>query len=154
MKQKAETRNELDILLPESDVTINGEKIIIKPFMFAELPSIVKLLSKMGVGFYELISADGLQFSDSGNLILNQKFIENIGTIFENHFPEVAELMAIYTGKEPAFYLNKENGVDGEDGLMLLLMIIERNYGFFMKRLAPILEEIKAKQKSTGAKSS
>ncbi|WP_371374378.1 hypothetical protein [Sporomusa aerivorans] len=154
MKQKKETTSELDILLPESKVIINGERITIKPFAFAELPSIVKLLSKMGAGFYELISADGLQFNDSGNLILNQKFIENIGTIFENHFPEIAELMAIYTGKEPAFYLNKDNGVDGEDGLMLLLMIIESNYSFFTKRLAPILEEIKAKQKSPGVKSS
>jgi hypothetical protein len=153
--KKKEALNELAILLPESDITINGEKITIKPFMFAELPSIVKILTKIGAGVYRLFSKDGLHFSDSGNLVVNQAFLENIGPIFEDYFPEVAELMAIYTGKEPSFYLDKENGVTGEDGLVVLISIINKNYDFFMKRLAPILAEIEAKQKqkSNGRKS-
>lgn len=146
MKQK-ETNNELDILLPESDITINGEKIVIKPFLFAELPKVIKLLAKMGAGIYELFGADGLKFSENGNVIINQAFLENIGTVIEDHFPEVVDLIAIYTGKTPAFYLDEEKGFNAEDGLLLLAGIIERNYGFFMKRLAPALTAIKAKQK-------
>lgn len=144
MKQK-ETNNELDILLPESDVTINGEKIDIKPFPFAELPKVIKVLSKMGMAIYELITNDDLQFNENNNLIINQAFIESVGTVVENHFPEVMELTAIYTGKTVDFY--KDNAINGEDGLLLIIGIIERNYDFFTKRLAPALTKVKAKQK-------
>ncbi|MBP2638789.1 MAG: hypothetical protein H6Q72_4696 [Firmicutes bacterium] len=146
MKQK-EIKNELDVLLPESDVVVNGETITIKPFLFAELPKMVKLLAKMGAGIYELFGAEGLKFSEQGNVIINQALLDNIGTVIEDHFPEVVELIAIYTGKTPDFYTNEENGFNAEDGILLLAKIIERNYDFFMRRLASELTVIKAKQK-------
>ncbi len=141
--QKQKTENELDILLPESEVIINGEVIEIKPFPFAKLPKVIELLTKMGVGIYELFKNGGLNFTEAGDVIINQAFLENIGKVIEDHFSEIVELMAIYTGKTSDFY--NKNEFNGEDGILILVQIIERNYDFFMKRLAPIIQRISAK---------
>lgn len=141
------SKNELDILLPESDITINGETIEIKPFPFSKLPKVINILSKMGAAIYSLFEDKGISFTKEGNLIMNQAFLESVSNMIEEHFPTIVELIAVYTDKEPAFYNNDENGLSGEDGLVLLAGIIERNYDFFTKRLAPALTKIKKKQR-------
>ncbi|HMM22683.1 MAG TPA: hypothetical protein PKA10_18345 [Selenomonadales bacterium] len=137
-------KNDLDILLPESEFILRGETIEIKPFPFRKLPKVIDLLSKMGAGIYSLLAGDGLNFNANGNVVINQSFLENIGRVAEEHFPEIVELMAIYTDKPVTFYTDE--GVNAEDGLMLLVGIIERNYDFFTKRLAPEMAKINAKK--------
>ena len=144
---KEEKTNALEVLLPESDVTINGEKIIIKPFPFYQLPKVIELLSKMGAGIYSLLTNKGLNFTNNGNVVINQNFLERVGPVLDEHFSEIVELMAIYTGKDASFYMNEENGFSGEDGILIIAEIIERNYRFFTKRLSPILAKIEAKMK-------
>lgn len=137
-------KNDLNVLLPEAEVIIRGETVEIKPFPFHKLPKVIDLLSKMGAGIYTLLAGDGLNFNANGNVVVNQAFLENIGKVAEEHFPEIIELMAIYTGKPASFYTDES--VNAEDGLMLLAGIIERNYDFFTKRLAPELNKINAKR--------
>lgn len=141
-------KNELDILLPESDITINGETIEIKPFPFSKLPKVIDALSKMGGGIYLLLADDGLKFNERGNVTINQTFLEKIGPLVDEHFPELIELIAIYTGKESSFYSENE-AFTAEDGLLLIAGIIERNYDFFTKRLFPAIQKISTKAKKT-----
>ena len=145
-------KNELDILLPESEIVINGETIVIRPFPFAKLPKVISLLSSIGVGLYELLKPEsGLTFSGD-NIIINDTLLEKISVVIQDHFPEVCELMGIYTNKPKDFFLGEENGVNGEDGVIILLSIMERNYGFFTKRLSPTLTQLKTKAKEKGKK--
>lgn len=144
---KVKPVNELDVLLPESDIVVNGEKIIIRPFPFSQLPKVIDLLSKMGGGIYSLLSDGGLNFTNTGNVVINQNLLERIGPVLDEHFCDVLELMAIYTGKEASFYIDEANGFTGEDGILIIAEIIERNYRFFTKRLSPILGKIEAKRK-------
>lgn len=146
-KPQEKKNNELDILLPESEVVIKGEKIEIKPFPFAKLPKVITAISGMGAAIYKLFASNGLTFTEEGSVIINQAFLENIGAVTEEHFSDVVELIAVYTNKAASFYLDKEEGLNAEDGLMLLCGIIERNYDFFMKRLSPAIAKIKAKGK-------
>lgn len=147
MSKKDAATNELDILLPEKGIIINGETIEVRPFHFSKLPKVIEAVSKIGTAIYELMAHEGLQVSEQGNLIINQALLETASKVFEENFGVVAELMALYTGKTAAFYLDEENGVSGEDGLILLLLILERNYDFFTNRLASAIERIKAKAK-------
>ena len=146
MKQK-EIKNELDVLLPEADVTINGEKIEIEPFPFTDLPKVIKILTKIGGGIFGMFANNTLKFKENGNPLITPELFECIGEMVEDHFPEVVELIAIYTGRSADFYMDRKNGITGEDGLVLFTMIIERNYSFFMKRLASVIAELRAKQK-------
>jgi hypothetical protein len=146
-QNKEKSANELEILLPESEATINSHKIEINPFPFADLAKVIKILTKIGSGVFGMFANDTLKFGANGNLLITPAFLECVGEMVEDHFPEVVELIAIYTDKSPEFYMDRKNGITGEDGLVLLAMIVERNYSFFMKRLASVMAELKAKQK-------
>lgn len=132
---------ELETLLPEGEITINGEKIVIRPFSFAKLPKVIDILSRLGVSVFQLFQ----QAEVDGNLVINDALLEKISVIAEDNFPDVAALMGIYCNKPVEYFTDEESGLNGEDGLVLLLTIIERNYSFFTKRLAPILEQLKKK---------
>lgn len=145
-------KNDLDVLLPEHELTVNGEKIIIRPFSFAKMPQVISLLSKIGVGIFDLFNpVNGLKETESG-ISFNDVFLAKLSEVVEAHFSDVAELMGIYCNKPKEYFLEEESGLSGEDGLVVLLTIVERNYGFFIKRLRPILAQIREKGKSTGKK--
>lgn len=146
-KKTASKDNELDILLPESHIVINGEKIEIKPFLFPELPAIIKIFAKLGSSVFGMLQSDGLQFGENDNLLITPELLENVAEMVENNFPEIVEIISIYTRKPVEFYLDEKTGFNGEDGIILIAKIIERNYSFFTKRLASAIAEIKAKQK-------
>jgi hypothetical protein len=134
--------NELDILLPEQDTVINGERIEVRPFHFSKLPKVIGLLSQMGAAIYQMLSHDGLEFKESGSPVMNEAFLLGIEPILTEHFPAVVSLISCYTNKDESFYMDEGNGFDYENGLLLISKIIERNYSFFTKRLAPTMEKI------------
>lgn len=139
-------KDDLNILLPDHELTINGEEIVIRPFSFAKLPKVIALLSRIGVSIFELIKPEnGLSIDDTG-LVINDRLLEKLTGIVEEHFADVAELMSIYCNKPKEYFFDEENGPNGEDGFVLLLTIIERNYNFFTKRLRPILAQISLKR--------
>lgn len=140
---------DLETLLPDNEITVNGEIIVIRPFPFAKLPKVISILSRLGVGIFELFK--GAQVN--GNLVINDDLLEKMGAIAEDHFPDVGALMGIYCNKPTEYFTDEENGLNSEDGLMLLLTIIERNYNFFTKRLAPILEQLQTKGLQTKVES-
>lgn len=139
---------ELETLLPEGEITVNGEIITIRPFSFAKLPKVIDILSRLGVSIFQLFQ----QAEVNGNLVINDALLEKISVIAETNFPDVAALMAIYCNKPIEYFTDEENGLNGEDGLVLLLTIIERNFNFFTKRLAPILEQLKNKKMESQGK--
>jgi hypothetical protein len=138
---------DLENLLPDNEITVNGEVITIRPFPFAKLPKVIALLSRLGVGIFELFK----NIDSGGNLIISDTLFEKVGTIVEEHFADVGELMGIYCNKPIEYFTNEESGLNGEDGIFLLLAIIERNYSFFTKRLAPILNQLQDKTLQTKA---
>ena len=140
---------DLETLLPDNEITVNGEVITIRPFPFAKLPKVIALLSRLGVGIFELFKST----NSAGNLIINDTLFEKVGTIVEDHFADVGELMGIYCNKPTEYFTNEESGLNGEDGIFLLLAIIERNHSFFTKRLAPILAHLQDKTAQTKAES-
>lgn len=139
----------MDVLVPESEITVNGEVIVIRPFPFAKLPKVISLLSRLGVGIFELFK----NTDATGNPIVNDALVEKAGTIVEEHFSDVGELMGIYCNKPIEYFTNEESGLNVEDGISLLLAIIERNHSFFTKRLAPILSQLQDKTLQTRAES-
>ena len=141
-------KNELDILLPESDITLGTETIVIKPFAFAKLPKIISILGSIGISVYELLKDEnGIKFVDD-NLVINDTLLVKLSEVVQNSFPEICELMSIYTNKPKEYFLNEDQGLNGEDGIILLISIIERNYSFFIKRLSPSLTQLRAKAKT------
>ena len=116
--------NELDILLPEIEVTVAGEVVEIRPFHFAKLPKVIALLTSFGTATFGLFNGTSLQFDENNNVKIDQMFVETVGKVVEEHFPEVVELISVYTGKPTTFYLDEKNDFDYEQGILLVAKII------------------------------
>lgn len=143
--------NDLDILLPEGDIEINGEKIVIRPFSFAKLPRVISLLSNLGVGMLMLLKSENGLATNEQDIIINDIWLEKFSEIVTEHFSDVVELISIYCNKPQEFFTDEKKGVNVEDALVLILTIIDRNYNFFIRRLCPVLTQISSKKGLNGA---
>jgi hypothetical protein len=143
---KKET-NELETLLPETEVTVAGEVIEIRPFHFAKLPKVIELITSFGTAIFGLFNGTSLQFDENNNVKIDQTFVKTVGKIVEEHFPEVVELISVYTGKPSTFYLDEKNDFDYEQGILLIARIVNKNIDFFTTRLSQVTKGIHAKIK-------
>lgn len=150
------SKNDLDILIPESTVNlVSGESVIIQPFSFAKLPRVVALLNSVGVGFFGLLEArNGVvvtevdQQSGTAGLEIDDLVINKVNDFIESHFEEVVEIMAIYCRRPKEFFLDEDKGPNVEEACQILLTIVDRHFSFFTKTLRPILESIRSKAKA------
>lgn len=146
-------KNDLDVLIPDSEITLaSGEKVVIKPFHFAKLPAVTKLINSIGVGIFMLLEArssiqvePGIQVDGTATLEIDDFAITKVNDFIESHFDEVVEVLAIYCRRPKEFFLDEEKGPDIEEACQIIFTIIERHLSFFTKTLRPILASIRSK---------
>lgn len=138
----AKTKNELETLLPEKTVTLDGRTLEIRPPHFSELGRVVGALAKMGKAFYDFLTHDGIKFRQNGSPVVNDAFLSSLQPLCDGHTDDLIELMSCYTGKPIEYFADPQYGFTIEEGIYLISEIIRRNYDFFMKRLAPVWKEI------------
>ncbi|TWH48554.1 hypothetical protein [Sporomusa sp. KB1] len=144
---------ELETLIPDCDITLaSGETIVIKPFSFAKLPKVVSLINSIGVGVFVLLEARngmqvaaGEQADGTSTLEIDDLVVNKVNEFVESHFDEVVEVMAIYCRQPKEFFLDEKRGPNIEEACQIILTIVERHLGFFMKTLRPIPARIRAK---------
>ncbi|WP_371366299.1 hypothetical protein SRRS_07200 [Sporomusa rhizae] len=146
-------KNDLDILIPDYDITLDsGEIVVIKPFSFAKLPKVVSLINSIGVGVFALLEARngiqveaGEQADGMATLEIDDMVVNKVNEFIESHFDEVVDVLAIYCRQPKEFFLDEEKGPNVEEACQILLTIVERHLGFFTKTLRPIMARIKEK---------
>lgn len=144
MTKITKQENKLDLLLPEEDIILNGERIEVRPPHFLDLPKVMKCLFNMGTGIATVLSNENIKFKENGSPVFNQEFFDSVGVIVEEHFIDVVQLIALYTNKPIEFYANRESGLDMENGIILLGRVVERNFDFFTKHLKPMVMKLLA----------
>jgi hypothetical protein len=144
---------DLDILIPGNEIKLgSGESVIIQPFPFAKLPEVIALINSIGVGVFTFLEAgSGLKTGEenkeegTATLEIDDLVIHKINNFIESHFDEVVEVLAIYCRRPKGFFLDEEIGPNIEEACQILLTIVERHLGFFMKTLRPIISRIRSK---------
>lgn len=103
-----------------STVVINGESLTIKPFKFAQLPKVFKLVQPI------VDTLNGLQGLSKPALIT---------TLIAEHGERVIELIMLVTGKDKAW----AEDLDTDDGIRVLGAVLEVNYDFFIRAVMPAI---------------
>lgn len=103
-----------------STVTINGELLTIKPFKFAQLPKVFKLVQPI---------------VDTLNSMPGATKAQLITTMVAEHGERVLDLIVIVTGKDRAW----AEELDTDDGIRLLGAVLEVNYDFFIRAVMPAI---------------
>lgn len=129
-------KSEIEILLPENEVTFGEHKITIQPFPFYEFPKVTKLIAVLGVGIVGAVK----NFATEGDEItINAEGLQAIADLMQTNFRDLVELMACFTDKTADWMIDPKNGLDAESALLLLAKIVERNKRFFTKTLKSVL---------------
>lgn len=152
-------KSELDILIPDSEITLaSGEKIVIRPFSFAKLPKVVSLINSIGVGIFTLMEAskdvtlgDVNQEAGTVPLEVDDLAINKVNEFIESYFEEIVEVLTIYCRRPKEFFLDEDQGPDIEEVCQIILLIVERHLNFFMKTLRPILAQVDKAKAYPGA---
>lgn len=143
--------NSLDILTQSENgnlVPINGENLEIKAFKLASLPKILASLRLIMTDIFLLLEPDnGIVFEKGKNFSINDDGWNLINDVISRNIESIVVIMSVYTGRSPEWFLDEKTGIDIEDALVLLLTILEKHYDFFMKRLAPMIQRVRAKAK-------
>lgn len=113
---------DLEILQPEEMfVTVNGEKVYVKPYTFGNLLKAFKHLSSL----YNTLQDD---------LSVEQTIMRALST----HGDDVISLISLSTGKPVEFF----DTLDAVKGLDLAVMTYKVNESFFAQHLVPKLQEL------------
>ncbi|OOF65127.1 DUF6631 family protein [Rodentibacter sp. Ppn85] len=121
--------SELDILYPNRDITVGGETVTVKEYTLLQqmqhhakfTPFVAGLRAILGDG-----SPDDIKF-------------EQIMQALSDNYHDIIELVAISTGKTPAFIANLE-AKEGED-LILLWWAVNSDF-FTRKAVQPLIEKL------------
>ena len=132
-----DTTPDLKILLPDEEISIGGESLLLKPFPFGKLPKVIKHAGVI-IGLFS--SLPNSIYTTKGELNLEDPAVL---IIMMQHFAEssdvLIEIACLGTGKSREWI----EDLDPYDGIFLLLKIWEVNKDFFTQRLAPLLQKYK-----------
>lgn len=111
---------ELKDLVPQAaEVRAGGELFEITPFKFGQIPKVMRI---MGEAFASLQSEE----------VPLEELLESAGD-------QVMDLVALATGKDRDWVA----GLLPDEGLRLVTAVLEVNGDFFMRRLGPVLDDLK-----------
>ena len=128
---------DLKVLLPDEEIIIGGETMIIKPFPFGKLPKVIKHAGAI-IGVFSALpntvfdDAGALNLEDPATMIILIEHIADGGDV-------LIEIACLGTGKPREWV----EALDPYDGVYLLLKIWEVNKDFFTQRLAPLMQKYK-----------
>lgn len=127
---------DIEKVVPKAvEVTIKSETLTIKPFKFAQLPKVFKLIQPI---------------LDTLNTLQGQSRPALIAAIIAEHGDRVVELVKMTTGKDQAW----ADELDMDEGASILGAILEVNLDFFIKGVLPTIVGRINKATPTGQTSS
>ena len=135
------SEKEIDILLAGKEIMINGEKITIRPYTWAETLRMAKPLSvvlQTIFGNYNSLAQILSHIKgkvDSAALIQLTQFIGSLGNE-EEIIDALSSMMAAAAGKDKDFI----SALMFDEVLTLGRTVYEVNKDFFMQRLKPVLQ--------------
>lgn len=126
---------EITSLFPQGkEVTIKGEKMLIRPFGFGQFPKVLALMKRLK------------DPAEGATLTLN-----TLGEMLADNSDVVIEFAMLATKKDKTFF----DDMDLVEGVDLVQAILEVNADFFVKRLQPkVMAAMQQLQSSLGALSS
>ena len=128
---------DLQVLLPNREITLNGEVVEIKPFAFGKIPKVIKQAShliQVVMSLPEgLITEDGdINLEDPATTIVLASMLEHGGGA-------IFEILALAANK-PMSWVEE---LQPDEGILLLVKVWEVNKDFFTRRLGPLLQQLK-----------
>jgi hypothetical protein len=133
---------DLKVLLPEQEIVVGGEILIIKPFTFGKLPKVIK---QAGAVINMFTALPVTVFDEFGELRLDDPAVLIILTTHMAEGSDVLiDLMCLGSCKTREWI----EELSAEDGIVLMFKIWEINKDFFTRQLLPRLQKFQpAKEK-------
>jgi hypothetical protein len=119
---------DLKALFPGQEVDAGGEKFIISPFAFGQLPKVAKCFASIK-GVIE--GGDLIQIASAGG-------------------EDLLELLCLAVGKPRKWF----DTLPSDEGLALMAAVIQSNRDFFVQRMSLALQRLTQAVSGTGAPSS
>jgi len=140
----AKTNDKLAILFPEKEITLAGERFILRPFSFGETPAVIAAATEM-IG-----DIARLNLSADGGLALTEENAPALALLLEKHFDKISYLISLCSGMSK----EKVDALPYDIGLGLAMQVLELNKDFFITRVRPLLMAATApnKKQVPGAK--
>lgn len=107
---------DIDTLLPDRNIEVAGEQIIVRPYKFAQLPQASAIVAKYMNMFQAGQQPDLVALLTEGG-------------------EDIFKLMCLATNKDRKWL----DTLEAEDGINLLAVVVEVNYDFFTRKLSPLL---------------
>lgn len=137
---------DIEKLLPEREITIGGEAIVVRPFFFGQLPKAVKLLRPIA----EALRETGIASIDGEWLALAKDWALKLPQLLEEAGEPLVAFVAFAVGKPRAWF----DTLAADEGVKLTRAVFEANASFFVERIAPLVGLKAASETATGAPSS
>lgn len=131
-----DTTMDLKVLLPDQEITVNGnEVLIIKPFTFGRLPKVIK---QAGAIINMFSSLPVSVFDEEGEIRLDDPAVLIILTTHMADSGEnLVDILCLGTGKSREWVEDLSAG----DGILLLMKVWEINKDFFTRQLLPKMQK-------------
>jgi hypothetical protein len=134
--------SDLETLLPDHEVTVNGEPIVVTPLFFGQYPKAIKLVRPLASviqksGAFSAIPITGPDGKASVNLQANSNWFESLPMLLEEGGEALIQFFAFAIGK-PREWFDK---VPGDEGFDLAHAILKANSDFFVRKILPKFAE-------------
>lgn len=131
---------DLKILMPDQELTLQGEKFDIRPFPFGKTFKVITQASSL---IQMVLSLPTDLIMEDGTIdIENPATTIILSSMLEQGSGPVMSVMAMAVGKPVEWVEN----LDPDEGILLLIKVWEVNKDFFMRRLGPMLQKLKPVQ--------
>lgn len=182
--------SEMDTLLPDGEITIGGETLVLTPIKLRDVPKALRLIRKLGQPFMDIMGSvrddrfdfksysnedlvnvarenkvpfphnianiddaarariiDGLIAKGdelvsvpivNGGVNFSASTVDQVLILVEEHADDLYEFMALCLGKDVEFVSN----LDMYEGVQSILVIIDKNFDFFIKFGVPIIKQM------------
>lgn len=141
------SENELEILLPDADLTLAGEAVTVREYRFKEglkVQTLAKpLLADLSALFLGMDETDPLP-DEADTMLLT------LSEIFARHESLMSRIISISIDREPAWV----DALSDSEGQTLLMIWWRVNRDFFVRRLTTQLVARRARTLSAGDRSS
>lgn len=126
--------DDISVLFPNREIVVQGEKIVIKPFFFGELPVVIRLV-------YPIMTAAGLsqmlrvkqddEKKFDVKMVIPENFLDIIAHVVLEAAEPVIELLMFALKKERTWF----NTLLPDEGIDLTRVWFEVNKDFFVERV-------------------
>ena len=139
-KTKAPEATDAEILFPEREIEINGEKVTVREFTFAQGLKAAHLAQPIVHDLGEVIRETNIE----------ELSYDAIDLIFSDHAEPFMQLLSIASGLDVESIEKLPEG----DGQLLAMTFWEVNSGFFTRRIVRRMAETMRKENNTASASS